>query len=453
MNKYESSRVRELFLKQLQKLKSDNLHIIVGISGGPDSMAMLYCLYKEGIETTAVHVNYGLRGSDSNKDQSLVEEISSMWGMDCISVNLHDLKEQPGNFQNRARDERYRIFRDLLRELDGTVIATAHHQNDQIETIFQKILRGSGMSAWKGMEGLDGIYFRPLIEVSRESILQFVNDLNIPYRIDRTNEESTYARNFIRNNWFPQLENLFPGWQENVLSLQDRAREYELLLMEKAEKIRTGESTFDRELFLETDPLLQPAIIKYLFESDFPDHTLSKGTLQNMTELSGLQTGAGMSLGPGFSLYRDRDQFYFKTEEGIHSGQDSVRMITESEALEGVESEDLSIRVGVFDHQFSDKRLQADLSALRFPLTLRPWEDGDRFQPFGMDGTQLVSDHLTNRRVASGKKREARVIESADNTIIAVLFPDRKRGEQPGTLSEMVRCSDTTEKALVIETI
>src|SRR5690625_2384042 len=148
-----------------------------------------------------------------------------------------------------------------------TLFRSAHHQNDQIEKIFQKVMRGSGMSAWKGMEGLDGIYFRPLIEVSRESILQFVNDLNIPYRIDRTNEESTYARNFIRNNWFPQLENLFPGWQENVLSLQDRAREYELLLKEKAEKIRTGERTFDRELFLETDPLLQPAIIKYLFES------------------------------------------------------------------------------------------------------------------------------------------------------------------------------------------
>src|SRR5690625_5694715 len=79
-----------------------------------------------------------------------------------------------------------------------------------------------------------------------------------------------------------------------------------------------------------------------------------------------------MSLGPGFSLYRDRDQFYFKTEEGIHSGQDSVRMISEPEAWEGVESEDLSIRVGAFGHQFFDKRLQADLSALRFPLTLRP---------------------------------------------------------------------------------
>src|SRR5690625_6534934 len=103
MNKYESSRVRELFLKQLQKLKSDNLHIIAGISGGPDSMAMLYCLYKEGIETTAVHVNYGLRGSDSNKDQSLVEEISSMWGMDCISENLLDLKKKPGNFKTRPR--------------------------------------------------------------------------------------------------------------------------------------------------------------------------------------------------------------------------------------------------------------------------------------------------------------------------------------------------------------
>lgn len=442
--------MRELFLKQLRKLKNDNLHIIAGISGGPDSMAMLYCLHKEGIQTTAVHVNYGLRGSDSNKDQSLVEEISSMWEIDCISVNLYDLKKQSGNFQNRAREERYRIFRDLLRELGGTALATAHHQNDQIETIFQKILRGSGMTAWKGMEGVEGIYFRPLINVSRESILQFVNDFNIPYRIDRTNEESTYARNFIRNNWFPQLENLFPGWQENVLSLQDRAREYELLLKEKAEKIKTGESSFDRDLFLAAAPLLQPAVVKYLFESRFPDHTLSKGALRKMTDLSELQTGAGLTLGPGFSLYRDRDHFHFKAEDRVQPGTGAVRMISEPEALKGVISDDLSIRVVPFDQQISKKSLQADLSAIRFPLTLRPWEDGDRFRPFGMEGTQLVSDHLTNRRVATGKKKEAKVIESADNTIIAVLFPEPKEGERPGTLSEMARCTDTTEKILVI---
>src|SRR5690625_7468610 len=110
--------------------------------------------------------------------------------------------------------------------------------------------------------------------------------------------------------------------------------------MEKAENIRTEESTFDRELFLETDPLLQPAIIKYLFESDFPDHTLSKGTLQNMTELSGLQTGAGMSLGPGFSLYRDRDQFYFNTEMGLQSVQDSVIIISDTDDLAGMVSEE-----------------------------------------------------------------------------------------------------------------
>lgn len=422
-------------------------------------MAMLYCLYKEGVKTTAVHINYGLRGTDSDKDQALVEEIATLWDIDAISLNLSELTQEPGNFQNRAREERYRIFEELMQELDATTIATAHHLNDQIETIFQKILRGSGITAWKGMDAFEGIFFRPLIDVPRENILTFVSELNIPYRIDRTNEESTYARNFIRNNWFPQLDDLFPGWQDNVLSLQNRAREYELLLKEKAEQIAVDDNSFDRSLFLAADPILQPAIVKYLYEETFPDHTLSKGVLLKMDDLSELQTGTGITLGAGRILMRDRHLFSFMDQLKDQSEDVDNDSFEDSKILEVSDLKDqpiinidyLQLSISNYLPQAGKERLQADLSAIRFPITIRKWRDGDRFQPFGMEGTQLVSDHLTNKRVSSGKKRDSKVIEMADGDILAVLFPDAKNTDQPGTLSELARCSGSTEKALTIE--
>lgn len=107
-------------------------------------MAMLYLLHRFGIDTTAVHCNYQLRGEASDKDQKLVEEICAYWNIECVSMRLDSSEETDGNFQDWARKRRYQAYEDIKKEYNADLILTAHHEDDQLETILQKILRGSG---------------------------------------------------------------------------------------------------------------------------------------------------------------------------------------------------------------------------------------------------------------------------------------------------------------------
>ncbi|MEX0823570.1 MAG: tRNA lysidine(34) synthetase TilS, partial [Balneolaceae bacterium] len=170
MSKFESSSVVKSFKKHGEILLKKNNPVVVGVSGGPDSMALLYILYRLAVPTVVVHCNYQLRGRASEADQDLVEQICILWEMECVAVRFDTMGEEGHNFQDWARDERYRIFRDIKKEADADYILTAHHRDDQIETIFQKILRGAGLAAWKGISVCEGDLYRPLLEVSKADI-------------------------------------------------------------------------------------------------------------------------------------------------------------------------------------------------------------------------------------------------------------------------------------------
>ena len=144
-------------------------------------MAMLYLLHRFDIDTVVVHCNYQLRGGASDADQELVEDICMHWKMECVSLRFDSLKESDGNFQDWARSRRYQAFEDIKNEYTANLILTAHHQDDQLETILQKVLRGSGIASWKGMEMLEGDLFRPLLNVSKSQIMEFVQEANVPY--------------------------------------------------------------------------------------------------------------------------------------------------------------------------------------------------------------------------------------------------------------------------------
>ncbi len=221
MNKYASNLINKSVESSLSLIPQAKPKIILGVSGGSDSMALLYTFYKLEVEVLVVHINYGLRGNESDLDQELVEGMSTQWGIDCYSVKIEN-KQNEGNFQSWARAERYRIFKELKDINNLNCIATAHHQSDQIETILQKVLRGSGVEAWEGMSVWDGELFRPFLPFSKTEILSYCEENSIPFRDDKSNLESKYARNFIRNQLEDKFDELFPGWRTNILDLSEK---------------------------------------------------------------------------------------------------------------------------------------------------------------------------------------------------------------------------------------
>ena len=410
-------------------------------------MALLYLLHRHHIQTIVVHINYRLREEASDKDQSVVEEVSALWNLECVSIRLDPDESEGKNFQSWARDRRYQIFRDIKKEFNADYISTAHHEDDQLETILQKMMRGAGFSAWKGMDVLDGDLFRPLLDVPKSDILRFIQEFNIPYRMDRTNEESTYARNFIRNNWFPELNRLFPGWKINLLQIPDKAREFSLMADHIFRQIFRSQGMIDRRKFLDLPEDLHPVMVKKLAQESMIEITLSRGFLDSLRDIGELQTGKSLTLSDNAILFRDRDSFKLIKNSEVFSENINI---SKKEVIDGYETSALHLSLNKPPETFIDQSLHLDANTIEFPLTLRNWKDGDRFQPLGMGGSQLVSDHLTNRKIPSSLKKQAKVLESFDGIISAVIFPHHSGTEQLGTLSDRVRCTPETKQTLTI---
>lgn len=209
-----------MMLTLKEKFEVDNA--IVGLSGGPDSMALLHLLSNTDIDLLAIHVNYGV-SPNANNWEKLCEEY-------CAELNVpfkaYRVDIGTRNFEARARDERLKIFSS-----DGFSknVFLGHHLDDQIETFFLKLKSGNGLRGLKAMNRIsklkDLVIFRPLLSYTKEQIKEYVNKYNIPHVVDESNDDLKYDRNFIRHQVIPLFEERFPGFrntmEKTVFSLND----------------------------------------------------------------------------------------------------------------------------------------------------------------------------------------------------------------------------------------
>jgi tRNA(Ile)-lysidine synthase len=196
----------------LNDLWERDSRIIVGISGGPDSVCLLDILAKISlkyeIKLHIVHINYNLRGKDSDGDEKMAEELAEKHELGLSVLKVKKLKKENINEEN-LRNIRYDFFERVRKELNFDLIAVAHNQDDQVETFFMHLLRGSGLQGLSGMKYKNGKIIRPLLEVSRKEILEYLKENRLKYRTDKTNKTNTFFRNKIRNKLIPNLEKNF----------------------------------------------------------------------------------------------------------------------------------------------------------------------------------------------------------------------------------------------------
>lgn len=442
MSKFVLNPVEKTFKTSLDTLFSDHPELIAGVSGGADSMALLFLIKKMGLNALVVHINYGLRGKESDLDQELVEGISFEWGFDCVSIRLNVEDSNKENFQKWARDQRYQVFRDLKAENNANAIIVAHHQDDQVETILQKLLRGSSVAAWQGMKEWNGEIWRPLLGLSKEQILDFCQSENIPYRTDLSNLSSDYARNFIRNDLGQKFDNFFPGWRQNLLALSGLG-EVTQQAVEELVKTVSAKNEISISKLNEFPAELRKAVLKK-FLNHQEIYQISRGELEKIDELRTSDSGKRIIL--------DNDQYVIKDRESlalIASDEGKNDLIFEHiETFNRVDHPDLAFEVT--DNIVLKEGLYIATDNLKWPVTLRRWKAGDKFTPFGMSGSQTVADHLTNRKVSSAKKEKALVLCGSDSTIYAIIFPELSKDNQTGTISEQVKHTGETKKTLTI---
>lgn len=369
--------------------------VAVACSGGLDSVVLADVLDRLGYEVVLAHVNYGLRGADSDADAQFVCDWAAerRWQVFTQRIEL----EGTTAIQDQARQTRYDWFDALCSARGISAVATGHHREDQLETLMQRWLRGAGPKGLSGIPIRRGKLVRPMLHVSGEAIRNHAGKYGLKWREDSSNNSLKYERNRIRLSLIPTLDQTRPGWRETVLAQLERWRSIAEWIHKEADN-------------REAEPLIWP-----LAEVE-PHHPVwwelcerrgfSSRQFESVTALANAQVGALVSA-PNYQAVRERNGIRIQHK----SLQTQARIFqNESDLLAHFEWQTAS---STDVSQFPTDHWAAlfDADGLRFPVMLRPWEPGDRFTPLGMSGSVLVSDVLTQRKVPAGVKAGVRLLE------------------------------------------
>src|SRR5690554_2153810 len=212
------------------KLLTERSKIIVGLSGGPDSMALIHLLMELGYKCIAAHCNFHLRGEDSNNDALFVQNWCETHNIPFFSIDFDTYSyatQKNISIEMAARELRYNWFEELRIEQKADVVAIGHHKDDSVETILINLIRGTGIKGLTGIPVRKKHIVRPLLAVSRIEVMEYLSAKNIPYVVDQTNEEDIYTRNTLRLKVLPILETINPSVKNSILKTSANLKEVE----------------------------------------------------------------------------------------------------------------------------------------------------------------------------------------------------------------------------------
>lgn len=246
------------------KLIKRDSKIILAVSSGPDSTCLFHILMalqkKYPLKIIIAHVNYGLRGKDSQKDEAFVRDLAEKYGLKIFVLNPHIRSRS--NLENNLREIRYRFFEEIRKKNKFDLIATAHNADDQVETFFLHLLRGSGLAGLSSMRYKNGKIIRPLLGAWRKEIIDYLKKNALSYRIDKTNSENIFTRNKIRNQLIPILEKKFnPKIKETIFDAIESISDDYSFLDEFSKGIYKKNKSLSVGKILGNHPAIQKRII------------------------------------------------------------------------------------------------------------------------------------------------------------------------------------------------
>lgn len=443
--------------------------MLSALSGGADSTALLLWLLEKGCQVEAVHCNFHLRGKESDRDEHFCQELCRKNGVKLHIVHFDTVafaQLHHQSIETAARNLRYRYFLDLACDIGAEAICVAHNRNDQAETLLMNLVRGAGIHGLTGMKrerfvnwrGTKVRIIRPLLDVSRKEIERFLNNRNQPWVTDSTNLETDATRNKFRLEVIPLLEKINPSAIANIADACKRLQTVEKVYDSSIEKGRArilenascsippdnsddynnGESVnshFEDEVYINIKKLLmEPSPEALLFET-VSRYGFNGSQVENILEL--LKDGSGkMWLSDTHRLIIDREKIIIVP---IDNGE-SIKMSIPEEGTYIVERlGKLRISRRHLDKDFVLSRakdsVSLDADKVVFPLTVRSTERGDRFIPFGMRGSKLVSDFLTDLKLSLIEKNRQLVLCDSQGRIVWVVGqrPDNRFRITPKT--------------------
>jgi tRNA(Ile)-lysidine synthase len=394
--------------------------VIVGISGGADSVALLHILKALGYKCIAAHCNFHLRGSESDRDETFVRQLTTELEIPGHYINFDTKKYAANNklsIEMAARDLRYEWFEQLLVEHNAQAIAVAHHRDDSVETMLMNLVRGTGLKGLTGIPYRNEHVVRPLLCVSREEIMAYLMQYDLSCVEDSTNASTEFTRNKFRHEVLPLLETINPSVRETLYQNIERFEQLEGFYMYNINQLKEKITTQENNVFKinKKELLEQPYFQTFLFEMLYP-YGFNASVVSNITD--SLEKNPGLIFKSNdYQLLSDRDYLIITP---INAAEDAVYEITEG--LTAI-TEPLNIKISVFPVSSSfivskDKfRVHLDASKLKFPLTLRHWRQGDSFIPFGMQNKKKLSDFFIDEKISRFNKDECWLLLSGNEIV------------------------------------
>ena len=379
----------ELFLEKHDLLKPKN-NIIVAFSGGYDSMCLLHIMKqlanKYDLNLYAIHLNHNWRGAESDLD----EEVCKNFASDVVFYS-EKLSDSVPHTETAAREERYKFFEKCAKMYDSKIVLTAHNANDNAETVFYRIMKGTGITGLEGIKEKRDIYYRPLLSVYRDEIEDYCRENSLTPNNDSSNSDTKYERNKIRHEIFP----LLPGIEEKLNSLSESARLTNIEI-EKEIKPLDKYSTKD---FCKLSDFYKNAVVHKFFRKNNLEYDRKKidDVVSFILQNSKSKAGTTLSLTNNLWLFVN-DKKICKVFE---SEKCNTELKINGEGIynfEGLEFEITRCK-NIPDKFPQDNEFRAYISMPEIDFVLRTRHDGDVIRPFGLNGTQKLKKYLNEKKI------------------------------------------------------
>ena len=407
-------------------LLKDN--ILIAISGGVDSVVLTHLLYKLGANIGLAHVNFQLRGEESNQDaffvKSLAEQMKIAVFFKTIDTNSY-AKQHKQSTQMAARETRYQWFEELLAKENYNYILTAHHADDAIETFFINLSRSSGLEGLTGIPSQNNNVVRPLLPFSRADIEEYALANKLIWREDASNATTKYLRNKIRHELVPVLKAIFPNFQTTFSQTQTHLKESQALVKDYISKIKPKiweERNDKRYLSLEVlqeMPNTKAVLYELLKEYGFTEWNV-------ICKLLDAQTGKQV-FSKDYFLLKDRSFLVLGVIKETNYKPQQVG-VGDVFVVEGTNSTPKNYKISALSQSEINMEKYGDLneayidkSKIKLPFTVRNWKKGDYFYPLGMQGKKKISNFLIDQKTALFEKEKIQLLCDANNTVVWVI--------------------------------
>lgn len=372
--------------------------VLVALSGGADSVALLRVLLHEGYDSVAAHCNFHLRGAESDRDEGFVRALCERLSVPLEVVHFDTAAyavQYNCSIEMAARELRYAWFEQVRQQTGASVIAVAHHKDDSVETFLLNLIRGTGIRGLRGITPVNGKIVRPMLEVSRAEILSYLQAIGQDYVTDSTNLETDFTRNKIRLKVLPLLGEINPSVSDAIFETASRLVDVEEVYRKAIQEACRRVSVSEREVSI---PALlgETAPRAILFELYAP-LGFNASQLDNIYRNLQVKGMSGqLFYSPEYVLLRNRDSLVLELREKPETALSLV--------VEAVDREELKA-------DFSDRtKAFLDADKVTGTLTLRKWQSGDRFIPYGMKGYKKVRDYLRDGKFSLFEKQEQCVV-------------------------------------------